>query len=382
MKNRAKKGIFDTRLFPNIQEQFQQYGIDNTVLNYKYYVDMLLNICVSLFKWKNLPPKMDPFILEKTLLLEGRCVGFYDDVIGEKLVLPVMSSSNNNIFNEPKRRRAYSWNTGYSKSLDETNSVMFYNNIMRTSELADIYETAKKLYAINMARTTNINAQKTPILVICNEKNALTMENLYMQYDGNKPVIFSYDDFNPNEKFDVFKTDAPFVADKLFAAEQNELNSFLARKGVCSLSETKRERVITSEINALNGGAYAMRLSRLNARQRAVEEFNKMFDTEISVEFNDFLSFGDVSRETMAGGEEYWDTLCGFNTLLKCLTATQNMRDFYRSTKKLKMRVLKYSILKLISTTPTTCCRWKLKSLGITTCGTYAVKRLDYGNYI
>ena len=47
-----------------------------------------------------------------------------------------------------------------------------------------------------------------------------------------------------------------------------------------------------------------MRLSRLNARQRAVEEFNKMFDTEISVEFNDFLSFGDVSRETMAGGEE------------------------------------------------------------------------------
>lgn len=304
MKNRAKKGIFDTRLFPNIQEQFQQYGIDNTVLNYKYYVDMLLNICVSLFKWKNLPPKMDPFILEKTLLLEGRCVGFYDDVIGEKLVLPVMSSSNNNIFNEPKRRRAYSWNTGYSKSLDETNSVMFYNNIMRTSELADIYETAKKLYAINMARTTNINAQKTPILVICNEKNALTMENLYMQYDGNKPVIFSYDDFNPNEKFDVFKTDAPFVADKLFAAEQNELNSFLARKGVCSLSETKRERVITSEINALNGGAYAMRLSRLNARQRAVEEFNIMFDTEISVEFNDFLSFGDVSRETMAGGEE------------------------------------------------------------------------------
>lgn len=298
----SRKLLFNFGDLPNFQEQLDLYGVDNSAIKYKYYVDMLLNICVSLFKWSGLPSTVDPLILEKTLLISGSCVYFNDDVIGD-LVLPVNSLSDNNMWNEPKKRVAYSWNTYYNKNLTDENSVMIYNNVMRTSELTEIYETAKKLYAIAGARESNINAQKTPILVVCDERNKLTMMNIYEKYNNNTPVIFSYDDFNPNDKIDVFKTDAPYIADKLYQLEQNEINSFLSRMGVCSLSETKRERVITSEINALNGGAYAMRLSRLNARQRAAEKINEMFGTEISVEFNDFLDLS-VSRETIEGGLE------------------------------------------------------------------------------
>lgn len=306
MTKKSKQQLFNFNCLPNFQKELDLYGVDNSAYRYKYYVDMLLNICVSIFQWENLPKTVDPFILEKTLLLSGKCVYFKDDVIGD-IVLPVEADANNNIFNEPKRRVAYSWNTFFHKQLDDSNSVMIYNNVMRTSEILDIYETAKKLYTINSARTSNINAQKTPILIICDERNRLTMENIYEKYNNNTPVIFSYDDFNPNDKFNVFKTDAPYTADKLFQLEQNELNSFLARMGVCSLSETKRERVITSEINALNGGAYTMRLSRLNARKQACKKINEMFGTEIDVHFNDFLN--------LEGGASEWDTQSEFNEL-------------------------------------------------------------------
>ena len=36
----------------------------------------------------------------------------------------------------------------------------------------------------------NIQAQKTPILILAEESQRLTMQNAYMQYDGNEPFIF------------------------------------------------------------------------------------------------------------------------------------------------------------------------------------------------
>ena len=37
----------------------------------------------------------------------------------------------------------------------------------------------------------NMNAQKTPILILTDDKQKLTMQNMYAQYEGNTPVVFA-----------------------------------------------------------------------------------------------------------------------------------------------------------------------------------------------
>ena len=50
---------------------------------------------------------------------------------------------------------------------------------------------AQKLYNVSRAIDVNINAQKTPLMIVCDEKQKLTMKNVYMQYEGNEPFIFA-----------------------------------------------------------------------------------------------------------------------------------------------------------------------------------------------
>lgn len=49
---------------------------------------------------------------------------------------------------------------------------------------------ALRLYEAERTADVNIKAQKTPVLLLMDEKQRLTMENIYSQYEGNKPVIF------------------------------------------------------------------------------------------------------------------------------------------------------------------------------------------------
>ena len=57
--------------------------------------------------------------------------------------------------------------------------------------------------------------------------------------------------------------------------------------GVSNLSLMKKERNITDEIQAMQGGTIASRFSRFAPRQKAVEEINSKWGTDITVEYYD-----------------------------------------------------------------------------------------------
>lgn len=74
---------------------------------------------------------------------------------------------------------------------------------------------ALRLYEAERTCDVNIKAQKTPVLIMLNEKQRLSLKNLYNQYDGNQPFIFGDKDNLSSEQIKAIKTDAPFVADKI-----------------------------------------------------------------------------------------------------------------------------------------------------------------------
>ena len=237
-----------------------------------------------MIKWKNLPPTVDERFLELALFADGMAVFFKDEVLGF-LALRTMIGGQLNVYQIPNTRRAYASN-GYNRDLDETNSVIIFNNRLHTNSTMEVDMYAEKLYDIDRAIIVNSKAQKTPVLIMCDENQRLTMKNMYMQYEGNSPVIYGDSNLNPNS-MKVFKTDAPFVADRLYSLKTEIWNEAISYFGISNVNNTKKERMVVDEVIRNQGGVVASRYSRLEARKQACEMINEMFGTDISCDFRD-----------------------------------------------------------------------------------------------
>lgn len=267
---------------------------ESLILNkytYTQYVNWLTELAISMFKWKNLPASVDAGYIELQLFLTGQMVYFQDEVIGD-LCLNCLSNGRMDVYGYPLIRRAYSTYNNYQRLLKPNNSVVVYNNYMRTNSVMDVQMYARRLYNLDRIIDVNVNAQKTPVLIRASEKQRLTMQNLYMQYDGNEPFIFGDKDLDLNS-LAVLKTDAPYVADKLYQLKTEIWNEALTHLGISNVNINKKERLITNEVSRTQGGTIASRYTRLDSRQEAADKINAMFGRDIEVDYRDELQLLD-----------------------------------------------------------------------------------------
>ena len=250
---------------------------------YIQYYDRLTELSISMFEWRNLPDTVDPRFLELTLFSNGMAVFFKEE--DDYLALQCAISGPLDVYRIPVRRRAYAVN-GFNRELDNKNSVIIYNNMLHKNSMLDVRMFARDLYNLDRAISVNANAQKTPILIRCAENERLSLENVYMNYDGNKPVIFADKQLNPNA-LTVLKTDAPYVADKLYTLKTQKWNEALTYLGISNVNITKRERLITDEVTRNQGGTIASRYSRLESRRQACKQINEMFGLDIQCDYRE-----------------------------------------------------------------------------------------------
>ena len=266
-------------------------------LDYYKYFCRLVELGVSMFEWKNVPDTIDIRYLELGLLGEGKMIFFKDDTLGY-LALRCAVAGEFNVYLIPKTREAYAAN-GFRAKLDDTNSVIIWNNFLHTNSYPQLVNYAKDLYDIERSIIVNAKAQKTPILITCEETQRLTLKNAYQKYEGNEPFIFGDKSMNP-KNFQVLTTGAPYVADKLYQLKTEIWNEALTYLGIPNVNINKKERLISDEVERHNGGTIANRQSRLQMRKTACEEINRMFGLNMSVDFRDAGEY----NEDIAEGDE------------------------------------------------------------------------------
>lgn len=248
------------------------------------YYNRLTELSISMFEWKNLPPTIDPRFMELTLFADGQAVFFKDEVLGY-LCLQNILGGEFDVYRVPIKRRAYAVN-GYQKDLNRDDSVIIFNNYLHTNSMLDVRMFAKRLYNIDRAIDVNANAQKTPILIQCDETQRLTMLNVYKQYQGNEPVIFGDKNLNTNG-VKVLQTNAPYVCDKLYQLKTQIWNEALTYLGISNINVQKKERLITDEVTRNQGGTIASRYSRLESRREACKKINDMFGLNIWCDYRE-----------------------------------------------------------------------------------------------
>ena len=285
----------------------QNYKFSDSALinDYTYldYLNRFKRIALSMFEWVNLPKSMNARWLERCLYYNGQAALLKDKKYGF-INTNCASSGYINIYGLPTKLNCYSFefqsvrklytglnplSTDKQREANETNECILVQNNWESEPTFKTMELfALRLYEAQRTCDVNIKAQKTPVMVIVNEKQRLLMENLYAQYDGNQPFIFGDNEQLDTNLLKAINTNAPYVADKVTEYKKEIWNEALTFLGVNNILVDKKERMITDEANANNELINLNLQSFLAPRQEACRQFNEKFgltgtDKEISV---------------------------------------------------------------------------------------------------
>ena len=274
------------------------------VRTFDYYFNRLSNIALSIFEWTGLPDTVDPRFLELSIYRNGMALFFKDTVLDRYDALPCMIGGTLDTHNIPKIRRAYAAN-GYQYICGEEDSVIIYHNYLHGVPLWDIEMFATRLAEFQRIIDINIRAQKTPVLLLMDDDQKATWENAILSYMGNVPVMLANKSLNPNA-LQVLKTDAPFNADSIEELRVQVWNDAMSYLGVSNVNVTKKERLITDEVQRNMGGVLASRYSPLEMRKMACDKINSMFGLNVDVKYReDILAYqSDIIGATLEDNEQ------------------------------------------------------------------------------
>lgn len=259
---------------------------NSTFLYYFNYIKML---AASRFKWTGLPDTVNIRYFENLLFERGSAVYYQEDkdIIGF-VCLPVAWDGPPDIYGEPTEYEAIAVN-GLTRKFEAKNndSVIIYNNTIKEPSDMVCRMFARRLYECDRTQDINIVAQKTPVLIMTDEKQRLTMAQVYQKYMGNQPVIFGNKKAFDADAVKVLNTQAPFVADKIAGIKNNIWADILNYLGILAPSYAKRERENSIESSASVSAAYAARQSFLKTREEACDKIRKIWGGNPNIEFVD-----------------------------------------------------------------------------------------------
>lgn len=274
----------------------QNYQFTDTLIindaTYLDYLNRFKRVALSIFEWVNLPESMNAEWLELCLYYNGQCALLKDKNYGF-INTNCCSNGNINIYGLPTSLNCYSFDYQSSRKLytglieglsdlqknqrDYYECILVQNNWNREPTAGSMELFAYRLYEAERTTDVNIKAQKTPVMILIDEKQRLTMQNLYNQYNGNYPFIFGDKQNLSDDKLRAINTTAPFLADKLQDYKKEIWNEALTFLGVNNIMIDKKERLITDEANSNNELINLNLQSFLAPRQKACKQFNQKF---------------------------------------------------------------------------------------------------------
>lgn len=279
---------------------------DSLELNNATYVDYcnrFRRIALSMFEWVNLPKTMNARFLELSLYYNGKAALLKDEKYGF-INTKCAGTGYVNIYGLPTKLNCYSYSFNSQRELyiglnpfdnekereekENEQCILVQNNWESLPTVSSMELFAWRIYNAERICDINIQAQKTPVLLIADETQRLFLENLYQQYNGNQPFIFGDKDQLGDKTMKAINTQAPYVADKIMDYKKEIWNEALTFLGVNNIMLEKKERLVTDEANSNNELINLNLQSFLAPRQEACRQFNEKFgltgtDKEISV---------------------------------------------------------------------------------------------------
>lgn len=263
--------------------QFADFMLDEDTYHW-YYLNKLINMCIGVWKWENLPEEIVPTAIEEKLVFSGMALFAYDENMKAFGIMNVAESGEIDIYNHPDKRFAFA--SSYAKMYDKYDSVLIQDKPILSPDIFLCNMYAKSLANLRCTKEINIYAHRTPVILKTTADGILTGKNLINKYNMNVPEIEVDVDIGNMSQIDVLNLNPPKVFPELAEEVRRTVNDFLSDIGVNNADTTKRERLITNEVEANNEGILLVRNTKKMMRERACNQINKMYGLDVSVKYN------------------------------------------------------------------------------------------------
>lgn len=277
-------------------------------ITFNNYYSRLELIARAVFEWKGLPKGIDERHIERYLFQEGKCV-FFEDFEKGWMIAKYTDNGGLNFYDEPTTICPVDQNGQLSKNnpvyTNGQNCALIWNNDKAIPTHYPVVQAAYDLTEIKRTIDLNIEAQKTPVIIACTEKQRLSMINAYKQYKGNAPLIVVDKSMEGLDLIKVLKTDAPIVFDKLWIQWKNVWNDAMTNLGVNNANQDKKERLVADEVAANDEQVARSAWVMLKPRQAAAKRMSELCGSKITCEVRScYEALGDLMDGDIETGEE------------------------------------------------------------------------------
>ena len=240
------------------------------------------NLALNLYRWENLPPRLESRHIEEALFNHGQ-VYFMDDEDYGLICLPCAESGGRNIYNDPLHFRVFGGN-GFNRHVNVDKGIRILNNDSATPSIIHINHYAERMANIDSIIQQNLNQQRFPFMVGTSKATEFSVKNMMNDVLDGELAIFKDDTLWENGKpnVEVFNFNVPYLVDKLTIELHDLERQLLTHLGLNSTIE-KKERLLVDETNA-NNSHIEMNLDLgFKARQLACQQINERFGLNIQV---------------------------------------------------------------------------------------------------
>lgn len=240
---------------------------------------------LSMFDWDGLPDSLPAVELEKLLQLNGFAV--IAEYQGDLYAFNA-GFKGQNVYNRPTHAIISNPALNYQATLElDKDCVLIQNDDMQKG-LTSVYDKYGQLLIENeITMLINDYNKRIPFTISASDDATIASAKAYLQkiIEGSIGVIGEnklFKSLNINQASTTSVTD---FAD-LYGYHQfltAELNNLI---GLATNNNMKRERLTTNEIEVNKNASYPFTDNMLKNRQTAVDKINKMFGTDIKVEYS------------------------------------------------------------------------------------------------
>lgn len=272
---------------------------------YQMYLRIMLTIAENVIQIEKLPTFIDRAYMNKKLIRDGSIIFFVDEVMG-LLAMPYQNVGTLDVYGRPNKVQAIGLNGYISKILSPDEYVLMYDNMGRYPIYVDINQLAERIALARRTCDVNIWQQRTPRIWRSPTEKVQSIKDMLNSVDGFEESITTYDGLDINSVESILSP-APYVTDKVDDYIKSLWAEFFQLVGIASLTEQKKERLITDEIPTQLGGTIASRYNRFTPRKLAIEEIKEKFGIELDVSFYDGLPTTIRNMFSMAESEDIED---------------------------------------------------------------------------
>lgn len=264
---------------------------------YAMFHRKLSELSMNRFKWSGLPENIDKRFIEKTLLETGLILFYLEEEYDKYFCVPAAPKNLDHQLN-PTSYQVVTANNFINREVDADISVPIWANYSRSTDTDIIQIYAARLARLDRTVDINLNNARQPKMLLATPETQLSVENFNKQVEEGQYVVRVRQDLQDNVKALDMGVN-PDLFEKVSLARTRIWNECMGLLGIKHANQDKKERLVSDEVAANDEQISYMKAVNLNARKIAVEEINRKFNLNISVEYDDDLDTALTSLESV-----------------------------------------------------------------------------------